>query len=202
MLPKNSSSFRCFTPSDVRAWQNAHLMTRVKISSRFFETILAHVPPPSFEPDAPFQMLVSDLDYSDYLGRLAVGRVFNGSVSSNEQLTCLMQGGKSQPLKVTRLQVYEGLRLVPADKVEPGDVVTLAGIEAVTIGDTICTKDAPVALPRIQVDEPTVAMRFACNTSPLAGKEGSFVQSSKIGERLIRETLKNVFHSGGRNRRA
>ncbi len=157
-----------------------------------FETILAHVPPPSFEPDAPFQMLVSDLDYSDYLGRLAVGRVFNGSVSSNEQLTCLMEDGKSQPLKVTRLQVYEGLRLVPADKVDPGDVVTLAGIEAVTIGDTICTKDAPVALPRIQVDEPTVCMRFGCNTSPLAGKEGSIVQSSKIGERLIRETLKNV----------
>ena len=157
-----------------------------------FETILAHVPPPSYEPDAPFQMLVSDLDYSDYLGRLAVGRVFNGSVSSNEQLTCLMEGGKTQPLKVTRLQVYEGLRLVPADNVDPGDVVTLAGIENVTIGDTICTKEAPIALPRIQVDEPTVSMRFACNTSPLAGREGSIVQSSKIGERLKRETLKNV----------
>ncbi len=157
-----------------------------------FETIVSKVPAPSYEPDAPFQMLVADLDYSDYLGRLAVGRVFNGSVFSNEQLTCLMDGGKSQPLKVTRLQVYEGTRLVPADKVEPGEVVTLAGIENVTIGDTICTKDAPKALPRIQVDEPTVSMRFGCNTSPLAGREGSFVQASKIGERLFRETLKNV----------
>ncbi|MCR5260169.1 MAG: translational GTPase TypA [Desulfovibrio sp.] len=157
-----------------------------------FETILTKLPGPDYDPDQPFQMLVSDLDYSDYLGRLAVGRVMNGSVHSNEALDCIGADGKPRPLRATKLQVYQGIALREVDKVEPGDVVVLAGIEDVTIGDTICTRENPAALPRITVDEPTVSMRFGINTSPLAGREGKLLQSRVIQERLAKETLRNV----------
>jgi len=157
-----------------------------------FETIIEAIPGPSHEPDRPFQMLVSDLGYSDYLGRLAVGKAHHGTVRSNASLVCLDGDGGSRPLKVSRIQVYEGLGLREADEVEPGDIVVLAGIEEVTIGDTICTRERPVALRRIEVAEPTVSMVFRRNDGPYSGKEGRFVQASKIGERLLKETLKNV----------
>ncbi len=157
-----------------------------------FDAILEKVPPPSYDPDEPFQMLVADLSYSDYVGRLAVGRVFNGRVKQRQELVCLSENDKHIPLKVTKLQSYEGNSLAEITGAEPGDIVVLAGIENVTIGDTICTLDAPKALPRVRVDEPTVSMRFGPNTSPLAGKEGKLVQSSKIEERLFKETLLNV----------
>ena len=157
-----------------------------------FETIVKEMPGPAYDPAEPFQMLVADLAYSDYLGRMAVGRVFHGSVKAKDSLVCIDEDGKENPLRVTRLQVYEGLQLRDADEAEPGDIVVVAGIENVKIGDTICTREAPRALPRIRVDEPTVAMRFTINTSPLAGREGKLVQSSKIRERLLREALSNV----------
>ncbi len=156
------------------------------------DMIVDHVPGPVHDPDEPFQMLVSDLSYSDYLGRLAIGKVHHGMAKSNDQLLCLGDGGEKTLLKVTKLQTYNGLKVVPADTCAPGDIIVIAGIEDVKIGDTICTKDAPKALPRITVDEPTVAMRFGINTSPLAGREGDFVQSNKIRERLLKETLLNV----------
>ncbi len=159
--------------------------------SPLFETILKHIDPPKHDDEEPFQMLVADLDYSDYVGRLAVGRVMHGSVQAREQLVCL--GEKSTtPLKVTKLQAYKGLQLADIEVAEPGDIIVIAGVENVTIGDTICTSKAPRALPRIHVDEPTVAAKFTINTSPLAGREGKFVQSRKILERLERETLSNV----------
>ncbi|HBE93955.1 MAG TPA: translational GTPase TypA [Desulfovibrio sp.] len=157
-----------------------------------FAAILKHIPAPSFDPEAPFQMLVCDLGYSDYLGRLAVGKVVNGRAKANESLVCLSESGAQTPLKVLKLQTYKGPQVVPAEEAQPGDIVVLAGIEDVMIGDTICTKDAPKALPRITVDEPTVSMRFSINTSPLAGREGKIVQNNKIRERLMKETLKNV----------
>ncbi|MBQ9536650.1 MAG: translational GTPase TypA [Desulfovibrionaceae bacterium] len=157
-----------------------------------FETILDYIPAPSYDPDQPFQMLVADLDYSDYLGRLAVGRILHGFVEAKEALVCVGVTGEPQPLRATRLQVYDGLKLKDVDRAGPGDIVVLAGIEDVTIGDTICTKEAPKALPRIHVDEPTVAMRFGINTSPLAGREGKLVQSRTIEERLYKESLRNV----------
>lgn len=157
-----------------------------------FEAILKHIPAPRFDPEEPFQMLVADLDYSDYLGRLAVGRVMHGEAQAKEALSCIGADGVPKPLRVSKLQVYDGPNLVEVDKARPGDIVVLAGIEDVTIGDTICTREKPAALPRIRVDEPTVAMRFAINTSPLAGKEGKIVQSRSIEERLIRESLRNV----------
>jgi GTP-binding protein len=157
-----------------------------------FDLIVDEMPPPSYDPDAPFQMLVSDLGYSDYLGRLAIGKIFNGSVASNKSLVCIGEENKQKALKVSKLQSYDGPALVPVDEAQVGDIVVLSGIDEVKIGDTICTREAPVALPRIAVDEPTVFMRFSITTSPFAGKEGKHVQSRKIRERLLKETLLNV----------
>ncbi len=157
-----------------------------------FETILSKIPGPEYDPDEPFQMLVADLDYSDYLGRLAIGRIFHGSVFNNEPLACIGADNNPRPLRATKLQVYQGVTLKEVDRVDPGDIVVLAGIEDVTIGDTICTREHPAALPRITVDEPTVAIRIGINTSPLAGREGKLLQSRVIQDRLQKETLRNV----------
>jgi GTP-binding protein len=157
-----------------------------------FDTIVEQVPPPSYDPDEPFQMLVADLGYSDYLGRLAIGRVVNGWARSNDSLVCLDALDQQISLKVTKLQVYEGSKLQETECAEPGDIVVLAGVEEVKIGDTICTHDSPKPLKRIKVEEPTVSMRFTINTSPFAGTEGKYVQASKVGERLFKETLRNV----------
>ena len=157
-----------------------------------FETILSDLPGPSYDPQQPFQMLVADLAYSDYLGRQAVGRVFHGTVHANDSLVSIDEEHRHTPLRITRLQVYKGPFLTDAEEVEPGDIVVLSGIENVRIGDTICTRNADAVLPRIRVDSPTVSMKFTINTSPLAGREGRIVQSGKIRERLFRETLNNV----------
>jgi GTP-binding protein len=156
------------------------------------DTIVEEIPAPAYRSEEPFQMLVSDLSYSDFLGRLAVGKVMHGSVRSREALVRIGENGVQTPLNVSRLQVYSGPSLVDAELVSPGDIVVLAGVEDVHIGDTICARTAPKALPRITVDEPTVSMYFSTNTSPLLGREGSIVQSSKIRERLEKETLLNV----------
>ena len=160
--------------------------------SPLFEAILEHIPGPAYDPDEPFHMLVADLDYSDYLGRLAVGRIRNGTARTKDALVCIGEDGAARPLKATRIQIYQGKNMVDVDEAQPGDIVVMAGIDEVTIGDTICTRDAPTALPRIRVDEPTVAMRFGINTSPLAGREGKIVQARKIRERLDKEALRNV----------
>lgn len=157
-----------------------------------FEAIVKNIPAPEYDPDQPFQMLVADLDYSDYLGRLAVGRVMHGTAQAKAALACIGEDGEARPLRVSKLQVYDGLGVSEVETVGPGDIVVLAGIEDVKIGDTICTREQPAALPRIRVDEPTVAMRFGINTSPLAGREGKIVQSRQIEERLTRESLRNV----------
>ena len=157
-----------------------------------FDTILDNIPAPSYDPEEPFQMLVSDLDYSDYLGRLAVGRISNGHVKSNDNLVCINENNEPVPLKISNLKVYDGLDLKEVKTAGAGDIVILSGIENVRIGDTVCTKENPKALKRIKVDEPTVSMKFAINNSPFAGKEGKYVQSSKIYERLVKETLRNV----------
>lgn len=157
-----------------------------------YEKIISEIPAPSYDPDQPFQMLVSNLDYSDYLGRLAVGRIFHGSVHHNEQLVCINEEGKEIGLKISKLQVYDGVKITEVQEAQAGDIIILAGIDNVTIGDTITAKDNPKALPRIIVDEPTVSMLFTINTSPLAGKEGKIVQGAKIRERLYKETLRNV----------
>ncbi len=157
-----------------------------------FDTIIDSVPGPAHDPQAPFQMRVSDLGYSDYVGRLAIGKIFNGTARSRDRLVCLGSDGRETPLKVSRLQIYEGMRLTEVDEVQPGDIVVLAGIEEATIGDTICNELKPKALPRISVDAPTVSMTFTINTGPLGGREGKYVQSSRLRQRLRKETLLNM----------
>jgi len=157
-----------------------------------FDTIISEIPGPTFDPGAPFQMRVSDLGYSDYLGRLAVGKIFNGTARFRDNLVCIDETGGNIPLKVTKLQVYEGMKLIDSKDVQPGDIVVIAGIEDVKIGDTICNREHPRALPRISVDEPTVSMKFTINNSPFGGQEGKYVQSSRLRERLHKETLLNV----------
>jgi len=157
-----------------------------------FDMIVNIIPAPSYPENMPFQMLISDLGYSDYLGRLAIGRVFNQIIDSRQQIVCIDESGKAVPFKLSKLQVYDGLSLTEAEQVMPGDIAVISGTDSFQIGDTICFSSSPEALPRISVDEPTVAMKFTINNSPFSGLEGKIVQSSKIYERLEKETLLNV----------
>ncbi len=159
---------------------------------KLFEAIRDNIPAPKYDPSKPFQMLVANLGYSDYVGRLAIGRIVNGQVKARDALVCIGPNDKQTNLKVVKLQCYQGVRIADADQVLPGDIAIVAGVEDVQIGDTICTAQQPIALPRIHVDEPTVSMTFTGNTSPLAGREGKIVQGKKISDRLKKETLHNV----------
>ncbi|MDO8644903.1 MAG: EF-Tu/IF-2/RF-3 family GTPase, partial [bacterium] len=158
----------------------------------FFDAIIEKIPAPRYEESEPFQMIVCNIGYSDYTGRLAIGRVMNGHAEKNNQLVCLEENNKIIPLRVSKLQVYKGITHEEVDTVSPGEIVVLSGVEEVQIGDTICNKEHPKAYKRITVDEPTIAMSFMVNTSPLSGTEGTFVQSARIWERLQKETLYNV----------
>jgi GTP-binding protein len=157
-----------------------------------FDAILAHVPPPSGDPGAPLQMLVANLDSSDYLGRIAIGRLFNGRVRLNDPIVVIKRDGSVQETRVTKLFSFEGLRRVEIAEAGAGDIICLAGIDAITIGETIADPEFRQALPAIAVDEPTVSMVFGVNTSPFAGREGQYVTSRHLGERLDRELLGNV----------
>lgn len=155
------------------------------------DKIVEYIPAPEYDDEEPFQMLVSDLSYSDFLGRLAVGKVINGTANTNDTLICIKED-RTEQLRVTRLQAYDGPIFKDCSHVESGDIIVLSGVSDVSIGDTICTKDAIKALPRIKIDDPTVSMLFSKNISPLAGKEGKAVTSAKIWERLQKEALRNV----------
>ncbi|MFN2447807.1 MAG: translational GTPase TypA [Vicinamibacterales bacterium] len=157
-----------------------------------FDAIIDHVPPPKGNPDAPLQMLVANLDSSDYLGRIAIGRVFNGRVRIGDPIVVLKIGGWSQQTRVTKLFAFEGLKRVDIDEAAAGDIVCLAGIEDINIGETIADPTHPVAIPAFPIDEPTVSMVFGVNTSPLSGRDGQFVTSRHLRERLQRELLGNV----------
>ncbi len=160
------------------------------------DAMIDYLPAPAVAPDDQFRMLVSDLDYSDFMGRLAVGKVVAGSSRLRDDMFCIGADGQARPLKVTSLQLYEGLALSEAAEVQAGDIVVLSGIQDVLIGDTICKVDSygrtPEPLPRLRVDEPTVSMSFGINTSPLVGKEGRHVQARSILDRLHKETLRDV----------
>jgi GTP-binding protein len=157
-----------------------------------FEAIIDYVPPPKGNPAAALQMLVANLDASDYLGRIAIGRVFNGQVRTGDQIAVCKLDGRIQQTKVTKLFAFEGLRRVDIQEAAAGDIVCLAGIEDITIGETIATVENPVAIPPIAIDEPTVSMIFGVNTSPMSGRDGQFVTSRQIRDRLDRELLGNV----------
>jgi GTP-binding protein len=157
-----------------------------------FDAIVDHVPPPRGNPDGGLQMLVANLDSSDYLGRIAIGRIFNGRVRIGDQIAVCKLDGGIQQTKVTKLFAFEGLKRVDIDDAAAGDIVCLAGIEDITIGETIAGIENPAAMPPIAVDEPTVSMIFGVNTSPMSGREGQFVTSRQIRDRLDRELLGNV----------
>jgi GTP-binding protein len=157
-----------------------------------FDAIVRHVPPPKGNPDAPLQLLVANLDSSDYVGRIAIGRIFNGRVKVGDEVVICKLDSALHPTRVTKLYAFEGLRRVDIDEAQAGDIVCLAGIEDITIGETIASLDRPVVIPPIAIDEPTVSMIFGVNTSPMAGREGQYVTSRQIKDRLDRELLGNV----------
>ncbi len=159
---------------------------------QLMDCLIDYIPAPTYDDTQPFQMLVSDLSYSDFLGRLAIGKIINGRASMHDSLVCVKEGGLLRPLRVTKLQAYDGPTFHDAANVESGDIIVLSGVEDVSIGDTICTNIQPKALPRISIDEPTVSMLFSKNISPIAGKEGKIIASAKIWERLEKEALRNV----------
>ncbi len=157
-----------------------------------FDMIMKEIPAPKYDAEASFKMLVSDIGYSDYLGRLAIGKITSGVAKINESLVYINEKEEVKAAKVTKIQCYDGLTLSDNPNPVSGDIILLAGIEDITIGDTISAKDEPSPLPRLVIDEPTVAMKFTINKSPMAGKEGKLVQSGKIRDRLAKETLRNV----------
>ena len=157
-----------------------------------FEAILRHIPAPRYALGAPLQMLVLNLAYSDYVGRLAIGRIVNGTVRARQDVALCRADGTIQRTRVTNLYVFEGLERVEVAEAGPGDIVALAGFEEVNIGETIADFENPVPLPPVSVDEPTVSMVFSVNNSPFAGQDGKYVTSRNLKERLERELLTNV----------
>ena len=157
-----------------------------------FDAILTHVPPPPLGDATHVQMLVDNLDYDEYVGRLAIGRIASGVLHEGDTIAVIREEGKVVPAKVVRLYVYDGLKRVEVKDAGPGEIVCIAGAEEIGIGDTIADLANPVALPRISVEEPTMSMVFKVNDGPFAGKEGKYVTSRNIRERLYREAYKNV----------
>ncbi|MCF2133677.1 MULTISPECIES: translational GTPase TypA [Burkholderiaceae] len=158
-----------------------------------FEAVLQYVPVRAADPDAPLQLQITSLDYSTYVGRIGVGRITRGRIKAGQPVV-MRFGPQGEPLnrKINQVQVFKGLERVQVDSAEAGDIVLINGIDDVGIGATICAPDVPDALPMITVDEPTLTMNFCVNTSPLAGKEGKFITSRQIRERLNRELNHNV----------
>ena len=157
-----------------------------------FEAILAHIPAPVGDPDGVLQLLVANLDYSDYLGRLAIGRVFNGTLRYGDEVSIAKLDGSFHKTKITKLFSFEGLKRVDETTGAPGAVLAIAGVEGITIGETITAVENPAPLTHIQIDEPTIAMTFSINTSPFSGREGTLVTSRNLRDRLDKELLTNV----------
>ena len=157
-----------------------------------FEEILRTVPPPAYVPSHPLQLLVTTLNYDDYVGRLLIGRIFNGRLRKGQVVMLCRLDGIHVAAKVTELYGYKGLRRIDIEEAGPGDIVAVAGLEAGSIGETLSDPEDPRPLPPIKVDEPTIAMMFSINNSPMAGREGQHVTSSKLKQRLAKELLTNV----------
>ncbi len=157
-----------------------------------FESIVSTIPAPAGEASGPLQIQVANLDYSDYLGRLAIARVFNGSLRTGEEVGIAKLDGSLEKVKITKLFSFSGLQRVDITATQVGDIVAIAGVTGITIGETITSAENPAPLPRIAIDEPTIAMQFTVNTSPFAGREGQYVTSRNLRERLDKELLTNV----------
>jgi GTP-binding protein len=157
-----------------------------------FEAILKYIPPPAGNPESVLQLLVANLDYSDYLGRLAIGRVFSGVLKYGDEVAIAKLDGSYQNTRITKLYSFEGLKRVDETIGQPGDILAIAGVEGITIGETITSAENPKPLSHIPIDEPTIAMTFTINTSPFSGREGQYVTSRNLRDRLDKELLTNV----------
>jgi len=157
-----------------------------------FDTIIEHVAPPAGEASAPLQILATTLDWDDYIGRIVIGRIANGQIRVGQDVTVLHADGSQSPARITKLLGFKGLQRIEVQSAIAGEIVAVAGIETIFIGETIADKDKPIALPVIHVDEPTLSMELHVNKSPLAGTEGKFITTRQIRDRLLKETRTNV----------
>ncbi len=157
-----------------------------------FDAIVNTIPAPQGDAAGPLQILVANLDYSDYLGRLAIARVFNGTMRTGEEVAIAKLDGSFLKTKITKLFSFSGLKRTDTTETTLGDIIAVAGVEGITIGETITDAENPAPLPHITIDEPTIAMQFTVNTSPFAGREGTYVTSRNLRERLQKELLTNV----------
>ena len=157
-----------------------------------FESIVSTIPQPGGDAAGPLQILVANLDYSDYLGRLAIARVFNGTLHTGDEVGIAKLDGSLERIKISKLFSFSGLKRVDIEQTDLGDIVSVAGVTGITIGETITSAETPAPLPHIVIDEPTIAMQFTVNTSPFSGREGQYVTSRNLRERLDKELLTNV----------
>jgi len=157
-----------------------------------FDTILEYVNEPEGDPEAPLQMLATTLDWDDYIGRIVIGRIANGTVKTGQDITVIHADSSKENFKVSKLLGFHGLNRIEVEQAQAGDIIAIAGIEHINIGETIAAKDNPVALPVIHVDEPTLTMELHVNNSPLAGTEGKFITTRQIRDRLMKEIRTNV----------
>jgi len=157
-----------------------------------FEAILKHIPPPGGDPADVLQLLVVNLDYSDYHGRLAIGRIFSGALNRGDEVAIVKLDGTTQKTRITKLYSFEGLTRIDVDQAGTGEIVAIAGVEGITIGETVTSAETPRALVHVPVDEPTISMVFTINTSPFSGRDGTYVTSRHLRERLDKELLTNV----------
>jgi GTP-binding protein len=157
-----------------------------------FEAVLQHIPAPRVDAEAPLQMLVTNLDWSDYVGRIAVGRIYSGTIRPGQQIALMQADEESSLVRVGEVHLFDKLGRVPAEEATAGDIAALVGLDSVTIGDTVSDPEIRRALPRVAVDEPTIQMVFSINTSPFAGREGKYVTSQHLAQRLRKELERNV----------
>jgi GTP-binding protein len=157
-----------------------------------FEAILQHIPPPDGDAADVLQLLVVNLDYSEYHGRLAIGRIFSGALNRGDEVAIVKLDGTTQNTRITKLYSFEGLNRIDVDRAVTGEIVAIAGVEGITIGETVTSVETPRALVHVPVDEPTISMVFTVNTSPFSGREGTYVTSRHLRERLDKELLTNV----------
>ena len=178
--------------SALQGWASTDYTERRPDMSALFEAILTHVPPPAAQADLPLQLQISTLDYNSYVGRIGIGRIRRGVVRPGETVALRFGDSDHGLARIGQVLAFTGLERNPVEQASAGDIVAVTGIDSVNIGMTVCDPEHPLGLPPISVDEPTLAMNFQVNTSPLAGREGKFVTSRQLRERLYRELQSNV----------